>query len=348
MEGIAVVVVLGLALAALFAWTFGRLPGERFQMLAAVPRRRTPGGRWKGANLTWYGFFSATGYTLGAAVFFFLVGAAGADRRAAATFGVALMAVGMAAARGVARLVEGKRYTLTVGGAAFVVLLAAPVAVAGVGAAFKPALLPAVPTLAALAVGYAFGEGVGRLACISFGCCFGRPLAELGPLGRRLFGRLHFTFFGATKKVAYEAGLAGVPVVPVQALTAVAFVGLGLAGMLLFFAGRYAPAFLVTIAGTQAWRVVSETLRADCRGGARLLSAYQAIALAAIPVGLAVLHLVPGGPLPRAEVGAGLAALWDPAMVLLLELLWAAAFLYAGVSRVTGSVVSFRVYRSRV
>jgi hypothetical protein len=35
-------------------------------------------------------------------------------------------------------------------------------------------------------------------------------------------------------------------------------------------------------------------------------------------------------------------------MVLLLELLWAAAFLYAGVSRVTGSVVSFRVYRSRV
>jgi hypothetical protein len=349
MDDIGLVVSLALILAVLFAWAFRHLPQERFQVLAAVPMRGIGEGRYKGANLTWYGFFSATGYALGAAVFFFLVGAVGAQRSLAVVFGLVVVVLGMVAARGVARLVEGKRYGLTVGGASFVVLLAAPVAVSVVAwVAGGPERLPAVPALAALAIGYAFGEGVGRLACISFGCCYGRPVSELGSFARRLFARLHFTFSGPTKKIAYASGLEGVAVVPVQALTAVVLVGLGLAGTLLYLSERYAAAFLLAVAGSQGWRAFSEVLRADDRGGARRLSAYQAMALAAIPVGLAVLVLLPGGPSPWAEVASGLEALWHPAMILLLELLWAAAFLYTGVSRVTGSLLRFRVYRSRV
>ena len=47
--------------------------------------------------------------------------------------------------------------------------------------------LPVLPTLAALAVGYAFGEGIGRLACISYGCCYGKPLRTCGPRVKKIF-----------------------------------------------------------------------------------------------------------------------------------------------------------------
>ena len=48
---------LGLALVFFFilAWGFKALPSERWQILAAVPRRRHPDGAWQGENLTFYG-----------------------------------------------------------------------------------------------------------------------------------------------------------------------------------------------------------------------------------------------------------------------------------------------------
>jgi hypothetical protein len=85
------------------------------------------------------------------------------------------------------------------------------------------------PALAAIMIAYAFGEGLGRLACISFGCCYGVALQEAHPLLRRVFDRWHFVFFGDTKKISYASGLAGKQVVPIQAITLLLYIGIGLA-----------------------------------------------------------------------------------------------------------------------
>jgi hypothetical protein len=50
--------------------------------------------------------------------------------------------------------------------------------------------IPLEPALAAMPVAYAYGEGLGRLACISFGCCYGKSLDQLSPRMRRSHARL--------------------------------------------------------------------------------------------------------------------------------------------------------------
>jgi hypothetical protein len=54
--------------------------------------------------------------------------------------------------------------------------------------------------MAAAAIAYAFGEGLGRLACISFGCCYGRPLHQCHPMVQPFLSRFCLTFTGHTKK----------------------------------------------------------------------------------------------------------------------------------------------------
>ncbi|MCB2183014.1 MAG: hypothetical protein KQH63_13350 [Desulfobulbaceae bacterium] len=57
-----------------------------------------------------------------------------------------------------------------------------------------------MPVMAALATGYILGEGVGRLACISFGCCYGKPLDEVGILVRKILAPIACSYQGDTKK----------------------------------------------------------------------------------------------------------------------------------------------------
>jgi hypothetical protein len=134
-----------------------------------------------------------------------------------------LLVLCVPASRLVARVVEKKRHTFTIGGAFFCGLLAAlPLILLVSGACARlgrPTLEPWV-LLAALAIGGVLGEGLGRLACISFGCCYGRPLDECGHLTRALLAPIAFVFSASTRKAVYEGGLAGVRLVPVQGLTA--------------------------------------------------------------------------------------------------------------------------------
>jgi prolipoprotein diacylglyceryltransferase len=160
----------------------------------------------------------------------------------------------------IARVVEKKRYTLTVGGAFFAGLLAAPWLVVLVNATIRDPFfpqLPVMPFLAAGAASYVLGEGFGRLACISFGCCYGRPVASLPVSLQRIFSPCAFVFRGPTKKVAYEGHLEGQAVVPIQAITSVVLVATGIASVYLFLAGRSASAFLLAVTVSQAWRCIS-------------------------------------------------------------------------------------------
>ena len=60
----------------LFRWSFHHLPQEKWQFLAAVPTCKGPGNCWQGINLTYYGFFNATAYTLACMLVIFLTAAA--------------------------------------------------------------------------------------------------------------------------------------------------------------------------------------------------------------------------------------------------------------------------------
>lgn len=337
---------LGLILVVLFRWAFRKLPEESWQILAAVPVYKHPGGHWSGLNLTWYGFFSASAYVLAAAVYLVLTASVGVPRPGAFTVLAVMLLLCAPAAKILARIIEGKRFTFTVGGAAFTGILVAPF-VTCLAEAFSGWPLPVLPVISAIAVAYAFGEGLGRLACVSFGCCYGRPLTELSPNARRLLGTWAFTFTGKTKKIAYESGLDGQKVVPVQAFSAVISSAAGLVGTFLFLLSQFGAAFLLTVAVTQVWRFFSEFLRADFRGHARI-SAYQKMNVAAVLYAAALAALVPGAGPAAVDLEAGLRTLWNPAMILLLQCLWVVFFLYTGRSKVTGSTLEFFVRRDRI
>lgn len=324
---------------ALLLWGLRVLPREHMQILATLPLRRAPNGQWEGVNLTWYGVLQAVSSML--SVSLALVLARSAD--VPVLYGVALTGLlllfCLPAARLVARVVERKKGTFTVGGAVFVGVLLMP---------WLSLLLDrisgashALATLSALAVSYPLGEGLGRLACISFGCCYGRRLDSCGPWLRRVFAHAPAIVVGPTRKAAYAGACEGIPLLPVPAISAVVLSGTGLVGVALFLWGNFRGAGVLSLVVAFGWRFVSEFLRADYRGRGSV-SAYQWMALSSVGCAIATFLLVPptsGAP----QVSRGLAMLWTPPALLSLAALGVAVFVYLGVSQVTGATVTLKV-----
>ncbi|MFH1985102.1 MAG: prolipoprotein diacylglyceryl transferase family protein [Pseudomonadota bacterium] len=331
---------------AMLAWSFRHLTRERWQFVGAIPTRKCADGAFDGVNLTYYGLLNANAYVLATAVAVIALGAMGIPLAVSAAILAAMLGCCMPAARIIARIVEKKRFTFSVGGAAFVGILIVPWIALAAGRMSKAEVDP-LGVMAAVAIAYAFGEGAGRLACISFGCCYGRPVASLpGPL-KGIFRRFHFVFRGETKKCAYASRLDGTPVVPVQAITAVLYCAAGVISLALLLNGYPRTAMILSLVITQLWRFFSEFLRSDYRGD-RKISAYQIMGLAGIAYGLAVAALMPPQTMPRPDITAGLAQLWAPGPILMLQLLWIGAFLYTGRSQVTGASIRFFVHQDRI
>jgi hypothetical protein len=343
--------ILSLLSTAYLFWGFRVLPGERWQILASLPVRKVDSGNWQGINLTWYGLLTANAYVAAVAALFVLLGSIKVPPAATAAASIVMLLFCVPASSLVAKIVEKKAHTFTVGGAVFVGVLLAPWIISLVNLTLGDGFSFTVPSSAALAafsIAYAFGEGFGRLACISFGCCYGKPLAESSPWQRRIFAERCFVFFGKTRKIAYAGGMEGEKVLPIQALTALIYVGAALCATALFFRTRYAAAYILCLGVTQGWRVFSETLRADYRGAGNF-SAYQTMGLISIVYGIFVIFLVPAAdPASLPETASGLAAIWHPAPLLFLQVLWLAIFIHTGKSSVTGSTLSFHVHHDRI
>ena len=343
--------ILGLALLPLLLWAYTVLPRERWQIIAAIPTRKGEAdGCWHGTNITYYGALLASGSLFGAISFFLFLGTLGVPRWGIIGLLLGVMGCSVAAAKLLAMAVEKKRNTFTVGGAAIIGLLSMPPAVAvynGLALRWDVPPVSLIPVLGALAVAYLLGEGIGRLACLSFGCCYGKPLSELGPKARRFFTPFAATFHGATKKIAYASGLAGVEVVPIQAITSLLSVTFGLSAMYLFLEGHFRTAFLLAGIFALAWRILSEYFRADYRGEGKF-SAYQQMAL--LGVGYCSLLGLYGGNSSGSQtnLGAGFAALWNPASLLFFQALWLLLFIYTGFSSVTGATLSFHVRQEKI
>jgi len=342
--------ILAVILGGYLYWGIRTLPREGWQILAAVPVRKKENGDWHGVNITWYGLLTANAYAAAVAVLFMLMGTLRVPPAGTAALAGAMLSLCVPASRLVARLVEKKAHTFTVGGAVFVGIILAPWIVLllnrTMGAELGFQVSPAA-ALAAFAIAYAFGEGLGRLACVSFGCCYGRPLREAPPWLARLFAGHAFSFYGETRKIAYAGGLEGEKVLPVQALTAIIYLGCGLGSIVLFLHSLFVEAFVVTMAVTQGWRVLSELLRADYRGNGKV-SAYQIMGVVGILYGGAAIILAPAAAISHPDLSGGIATLWHPGILISIQAIWLGIFFYTGRSTVTGASLSFHIHQERI
>jgi hypothetical protein len=139
----------------------------------------------------------------------------------------------------------------------------------------------------------------------------------------------------------------GKEVVPIQAMTSVLYLAVGLLSTLLFLQGRFTSAFIVSVITTQGWRSLSEVLRADYRGNGRI-SAYQLMGLVAIFYSLALILTLSSDRFVSPKLDVGIDALWRPEAVLFLQALWAIVFIFFGKSMVTGAEIFFHLHEDRI
>jgi prolipoprotein diacylglyceryltransferase len=344
------IAVIALMCWGLLAWAFKALPTERWQFVASVPLSKHDDGHWKGLNLTFYGALTALSYVVSISMMTVMASAVSVPFSTLLVLISLLLVVIVPSSRWVAQLVEGKQATFTVAGAVFVAVLVCPVAVLlgnKILLAAGMATVPVLPLLAAMAISYAFGEGIGRIACISFGCCYGRPVTDTVGFARALFTKLHFVFEGNTKKIAYESQLDGIPVIPIQALTATLYIATALTGFWLYLHGWFATTIILTMGVTQIWRVYSENLRADFRGGAHF-SPYQLMALATLAIALIYAFVYRGSTTVVPDLTQGLATVWSPGALLALQVLGIVIFVYTGRSEVTQSRIDIHVCSDKI
>jgi hypothetical protein len=323
------------------AWKY--LPRENWQILAALPSRRDSDGWWLGVNLTFYGLLISLAVFVSSSVFLILMGSLGLTLLPTLLTILTVLSFALISSKLLALFVERKRHTLTVGGALFATLLVLPLIIEVLNLCVRlwtNEHIPLLPVLAAGMISYCLGEGLGRLACVSFGCCYGKPLNAVHPILGRLFEIFHFRFEGRTKKISYESNLEGVQVIPIQALSSIVLCSTGLTGIYLFFEQMPTFALLTTVTISQLWRVFSEFLRADFRGTGKW-SLYQYMALGTIPFTLFLLGFSSGNEIPAIRLESGLALFWDPSVLLSLQAISLLIFFSAGRSTVTHSNLFF-------
>lgn len=342
------VALLGVALAATFGWAFKALPQAHWQFIGSVPAA-ADGDGWTAVNLTWYGFWAATAYSLGCALFIVLLASVGVPAGGSLAALTVILLVCVPLSSLIARWVEGTRHGFTVGGASFAGLCLAPAVFASLGALSEQVGFetPLPAALGALSIAYVLGEGVGRLACISFGCCYGLPVERCHGWVRAFSRRRHFVFTGSTKKIAFSSGLEGVPVVPVQAMTASLHGCVALASLWLFLEGRPVWALCASLGPSQLWRAYSETFRADYRGDSEI-TPYQVMAAVSALAGFAAPLLLSDAASPPPALLYGLRELGSPLVTLSLQAIWVALFAFMGRSTQTGAHLRFKVHADRV
>jgi hypothetical protein len=339
------ILIIFLALSLTFRWAFRTLPYEQWQIISCFPYKKLSNGSWLGWNLTWYGFFNAIAILFAVSILIILLGAVSTPIIACLFILTMLLLICLPAAKILAFLIEKKQNTYTVGGASFIGILTVPCIVFLIKLAgdnlfdFK---ISVIAILSAMSIAYAFGEGFGRLACVSFGCCYGKPLKELSPFFQNIFRRYNFIFIGKAKKIAYAHGLDGQQVIPIQAVTTLIYSLIGIIGCYLFLKGFIASAFILTLTVTQIWRFLSEFLRADYRGKGTI-SAYQIMALSSCLYGLVVAYIFHETQRHKPDLVLGLSSLWNPALLLFLMALWIVTFFYTGKSKITAALIDIKV-----
>ncbi len=342
---------LGIFCGACIWWGARVLPKENWQFFASIPVRKQDDDIWEAVNITWYGLLVASANVFAALIFFVMLGGAGVPFAAGVLVLLTLLVICVPASSFVARIVENKSATLTVGGAVFVGSIIAPFALAAlnhVTGGLMGFVVPIPQTLAACSVAFLFGEGLGRLACLSYGCCYGKAVEEYGGILRPVFEKTALVFYGSNKKIAYASGLEGRKIVPIQPLTMIACTVCGMATLLMYAEGHYLAAYMVASVFASFWRVFSEIFRADFRGTGKI-SAYQLMSgiSAVYTVGVAFLLRNEEASI-QSSLPQGALSLWSPGPMVVLLVIWFSMVLFAGISKTTFSRVKFSLRENRI
>ena len=334
-----------------YQWAFRVLPREEWQFVAVIPGRQDESGGWTGINLTGYGLFTALAITTATAILLILLTAVGVSGRSTIYLLLIILSLSVPASRLTAWLIEGKRHTFSVAGAVFTAGIILPWLIVlwnRLPLTIIGEQIPPIRFMAALVVAYSYGESLGRLACLSFGCCYGRHVSSLPGRLARLFTPFAVVFHGETKKVAYAGRAAGQPLVPVQALTATFLALNALAGTWLLLAGYVRTSLFLTLVLSQLWRFISEFLRDDYRGTTGKISVYQIFSLTLIIYLFVVARLFNEPTALKSDLLDGVLYLWSPLRLVALAFIFLLSLLYFGLSEVTTSTVVFRVRQDRI
>ncbi len=343
-------VSLGVFFTAVYAAAFRVLPDERWQVFASIPLYKKNSSSWHGVNITFYGLLTSSGYTIGFVIFILMMTAGGVSLKSLLMLSACILVMFIPSAKIMAYIIEKKKHTITIGGGVFIMLISAPWILAGVNAIsgfLETGRTGEGVFLSSLITAYAFGEGFGRLACISFGCCYGRSLESLPVFFQKIFSKFNFVYTGKTKKISYHDHMDGVKTVPVQAITAVLYTASGLAGLFLFLKGYYYHSFFLSLTITQLWRFLSEFLRADFRGGG-VISAYQVMSLFTIPYYITYFMITGMVSSPTPALVPGLKFIWSPEVIIVTIVMWTGGVLYTGISSVTSSEISIFVNEEKI
>lgn len=331
---------------ALFAWSFNTLQKEKWQILGTIPKHKCDDGAWQGTNFTYYGFFTAIAVVFACSVGLILFASQAVDLTTMLILSAAILIPCFAAAKIVAAIVEKKEATLSIAGASFIGIMLCPWLILA-SRHYLGLSLPIVSALAVFSIAYTFGESLGRLACISFGCCYGKRVQDLPDWLGRMIKRFSFVFDGDLKKITYAHQLNGQAVIPIQGITSVIYAATGVAGIYLFVNGYHTAAFLLTMIVTQVWRLVSEFFRADFRGEGKI-SAYQVMGGISVVYVLGITLFFPINTVPVSNVADGLKLFWNPGVILFLEILGLITFIFTGRSQVTGATMTFNVHTHKI
>ncbi|HPW51372.1 MAG TPA: prolipoprotein diacylglyceryl transferase [Spirochaetota bacterium] len=333
-------------LAAVLTAGFIFLPRERFQFLAAIPLlKNKKSGHFHSRNLTWYGLITAFSVAVSTAFFCTLASAYGFKLLTCLIFAGSILAIALPASKIIAFIVEKRKGTITVGGAAFAAVTAAPFsAYAALKISGDGNIESILPLLAAIGCSYLIGEGIGRLSCLSFGCCYGKPLKKYSKPVKALLSPFAVRFYGNLKKASYESGYEGKKLFPIQNITAVIYSVSALVSAWIFLAGHFKISFLLSIITAFAWRIISEFFRADFRGFGKI-SSYQVMSFLSVIICAAAAYFLPSPDVITVNVSNGLIIFSDVIFVIVLQFLFAAVFLYTGISSVTASEIHF--YRKK-
>jgi Prolipoprotein diacylglyceryl transferase len=335
------IVLLALFAITIFRWGFRHLPGEGWQIALAIPARTAgvDGNTWPAVNITFYGVISSISYGVSLLTYVFLTAAVGQPLLPALMFVALLLLVGIPASKLVAKWVEGLPGH-TIGGAVFAVLVVAVPAMwftQNLGRLWGWADFQAGSLIAAACIAYALGEAIGRLACLSFGCCYGRPVNNCTSLQKALYSSFTETYRGRFKKIAYAGGLTDQPVIAVQAIASAVLFALFLVALWLFWKGSFAASIIVALGGSQLWRAYSEVLRADFRGRDGF-TLYQAMALVGALLSVVFAWVYADATVAaKASAALGWRAVFQPELLIATQLLSLSILVYMGRSTVTSS-----------
>ena len=346
-----IILIIGCIVFTLYFWLFKQLPKEHFQFLAVRPYKKcdcdiNAHDQWDGINFTYYGLFNANAYTFAIGLAIVLMGSIEIYFVQMLIMTVMILLICIPSSKLLAQLVEKKAHVFSVGAASFVGIMFAPWIVYATHSMSKKIWdmeFNCLGVLAAISIAYAMGEAIGRLACVSFGCCYGRPIKDLSISLQKLLLPVAMVYEGKTKKIAYESQMDGIHVIPIQAITSIIYTIAGLGAMYLFLEGFFSSAFIIAILTTQLWRFISEFLRADYRGDGKI-TVYQWMSLISCIVVLPIpflLNMNNMNQLPN--IMLGMTGLWQPSMIIFLQGMWLITFLYTGRSNVTKAKISFQV-----